>query len=64
MGKCPYCKKKLHLEDFFEMKEFGRTFKGEEDRQGIIKMWVCPLCDCILAFSEVSGYTGTRGLGR
>jgi len=67
MGKCPYCSKELHIEDFFvvEKKETRKgkirirtqEFKGESI-PGIgwsrsCKMWACPSCDTILGFSEV-----------
>ena len=64
MSKCPYCKKDLIIEDFFEVttketkkgkvKAKVRGFKGERHeivRKGY-KMWACPACDTILGFSE------------
>ncbi len=60
MGKCPYCSKDLHIEDFFvvekketkkgKIKTRVREFKGEI--QGYCKMWVCPSCETILGFSD------------
>ncbi len=67
MGKCPYCNKELHIEDFFEhtKKETKKgkikvrvgDFKGESISPsrlcwGDCKMWVCPSCDTILGFSD------------
>jgi len=67
MGKCPYCSKELHIEDFFVVKQRetkkGKIktkvgeFKGESiepPRLGVgdIKMWACPSCDAILGFTE------------
>ncbi len=54
--KCPYCKKELHLYDFYakEVDKKGRKkflgFKGELTRRK--KMWYCPFCGSILGFSE------------
>jgi len=68
MGKCPYCSKELHIEDFFvvEKKEtkkgkimtWVKEFKGESIKPfGVsargCKMWACPSCDAILGFTEV-----------
>lgn len=63
MGKCPYCKEELHIEDFYEItiKETkkgiqrvkSQVFKGEKSPGWpYSKMWVCPSCDTILGFSE------------
>jgi len=54
--KCPYCKKELHIYDFYakEVDKKGRKkfqgFKGELTRRK--KMWYCPFCGGILGFSE------------
>ena len=54
--KCPYCKKELHIYDFYakEVDKKGRKkfqgFKGELTRRK--KMWYCPFCGAILGFSE------------
>ena len=74
MGKCPYCSKELHIEDFFviEQRETKRgkiktrvqEFKGESivpsdwGAQGC-KMWACPSCDAILGFTEFGWRTGS-----
>lgn len=68
MGKCPYCKAELHLEDFFDIvkketkkgkiKTRIKQFKGESLRQEWIKMWVCPSCDTVLGFSEHAWASG------
>ncbi|MFX0060517.1 MAG: hypothetical protein ACFE8J_19650 [Candidatus Heimdallarchaeota archaeon] len=54
--KCPFCKKELHIYDFYATKldkkrrvKF-RGFKGEYTRRK--KMWYCPFCGSILGFSE------------
>lgn len=64
MPKCPYCKKDLIIEDFFEVltketrkgkiKAKVKDFRGESFEKGWsgYKMWVCPSCDSILGFSE------------
>ena len=67
MGKCPYCSKELHIEDFFvvEKRETKKgkiktrvgEFKGESIAPlGVgsvdCKMWVCPSCDAILGFTQ------------
>jgi len=62
MGKCPYCKADLHLEDFFDIErketKKGKTrikslkYKGESLQLEWIKMWVCPTCDTILGFTD------------
>lgn len=67
MGKCPYCSKEIHIEDFFVV-EKRETKKGkiktkivEFKGESIIppglgaydcKMWACPSCDAILGFTE------------
>ncbi|MFW9987401.1 MAG: hypothetical protein ACFFC3_01975 [Candidatus Odinarchaeota archaeon] len=54
--KCPYCKKELHIYDFYakEVDKKGRKkyqgFKGEFTKRK--KMWYCPFCGSILGFSE------------
>ena len=54
--KCPYCKKELHIYDFYatEVDKKGRKkhkgFKGEYTKRK--KMWYCPFCGSILGFSE------------
>jgi len=54
--KCPFCKKELHIYDFYakEVDKKGRKkyqgFKGELTRRK--KMWYCPFCGSILGFSE------------
>ncbi|MFW9972323.1 MAG: hypothetical protein ACFFDF_19210 [Candidatus Odinarchaeota archaeon] len=64
MGNCPYCKNELHLDDFFTISDketkhgttTERVFKGDEyvkTGHGY-RMWVCPLCDVILGFTEHS----------
>jgi len=68
MGKCPYCSKELHIEDFFiikqretkrgKIKTTAKEFKGESIEPpgfGAVscKMWACPSCDAILGFTEV-----------
>ena len=71
MSKCPYCKKDLIIEDFFEVtiKETRKgkikakvgKFKGETHSGGRgsgNKMWACPACDTILGFSEYALNTG------
>lgn len=67
MGKCPYCSKELHIEDFFvvEKRETKKgkikTRVGEFKGENIVprglgsadcKMWVCPSCDAILGFTH------------
>jgi len=59
MGKCPYCSKELHIEDFyssFKEKKKGEIiahdFLGENVNYRYTKMWVCPSCDTILGFTE------------
>lgn len=64
MPKCPYCKKELYIEDFFEVstketkkgkiKAKVRGFRGESLERGWsgFKMWACPSCDAVLGFSE------------
>jgi len=64
MPKCPYCKKDLIIEDFFEVstkvtrkgkiKAKVKGFRGEKRSKGWggYKMWSCPACDNILGFSE------------
>ncbi len=61
MSKYSYCNKKIHLEDFFKVKDVPvlerkvYNFTGEviqvSDRHSV-KMWSCPWCDSILGFSE------------
>ncbi|MEE9378064.1 MAG: hypothetical protein V3V33_08515 [Candidatus Lokiarchaeia archaeon] len=61
MGKCPYCSKELHIEDFYESitKETKKgevktrlgPFIGETTPGGFAYMWVCPSCDTILGFT-------------
>ena len=70
MPKCPYCKKDLIIEDFFEVttKETKKgkikvkvgDFKGEAHsvRGWGVKMWACPACDMILGFSEYAVGSG------
>lgn len=71
MSKCPYCKKDLTIEDFFEVTT-KETKKGKiktrigEFKGGFIdkgwhrlKMWACPACDTILGFSEYRYATST-----
>ncbi len=54
--KCPFCKKELHIYDFYatEVDKKGRKkfrgFKGEYTKRK--KMWYCPFCGSILGFSE------------
>ena len=64
MPKCPYCKKELYIEDFFDVqtretkkgkiKTKIRGFRGEILERGwhSLKMWACPSCDSIMGFSE------------
>ena len=73
MGKCPYCSKELHLEDFFEVSKketkkgkiklkvgafLGESVSPRRVAWGYCKMWVCPSCDVILGFSDY-GYRST-----
>lgn len=68
MGKCPYCSKEIHIEDFFiiEKRETKKgtinTSVGKFIGETIVpaagwsrgcKMWCCPSCDAILGFTEV-----------
>ncbi len=54
--KCPFCKKELHIDDFYVIKldkkgrKKYRGFKGEHTWRK--KMWYCPFCGSILGFSE------------
>jgi len=72
MGKCPYCSKELHIEDFFviEKKETKKgkiktkivEFKGEilpylGGSSDLCRMWACPSCDAILGFTEYGSAT-------
>ena len=65
MPKCPYCKNKLEIEDFFtistwetkrgKIKHRIESFNGQELEIGYkneVKMWACPFCDTIIGFSE------------
>jgi hypothetical protein len=45
MGKCPYCKTELSLEEL----KFEKLHGGYRQYS---RMWMCPSCESILGFSE------------
>jgi len=71
MPKCPYCKKELYIEDFFntqtretkkgKIKTKIGDFIGDSLEIGWhgIKILACPSCDSILGFSEYNRASST-----